>query len=742
MHELPHAYFHLDHPGDESSLPTGPLTIRGWAVGKPELLLVDLRVREGHTTHPTSFGFLRPDLAAHFKFHRPDLPGGFEAILSLSAGRHTFEFETCSIDGIWRPVGSLQITGVPGNASAPPAAPSVVEPHEFARALQLTLRANSAADLAVTASTIAREMPVPHVTRFPHLPFHGHLYQPARHERAFFGRMEINGWLFHETATIRRVVATVDLQAWQSLDYGRPLPDIAARFAAHPPAAACGLHGWIDIPAQLPAPLSLRIYAELTDGSWHLCHVQRTAVTDHEIEKTPFAPFSRVTFGRACLALHRACRQAGSTVSVDRAFVRGVRGVYQEYRSRAPLRAATEAAPPAPAPRHDLPLPRAVALFTHNLGFQGAPLFLVEYAQALAADNVRLTVFSAEDGPLRANFERLGATVRLVDLSPLSVATDASALRAGLRALATSIQLADADLVVANTLSTYWAVHLAHSHRIPSLFLIHESTTPTQFYLGHLPPALLPVIEATFSLATRVSFLTAATRRYYLPLLRHTNHVITPGWIDLAQIDRFLATQARADLRRQLAVDDHTRLVVNVGSVCTRKGQHIFARAVDLLWRAEPALARSALFLMIGGRDTQFDQMLAELLTELARPNLRVVPETDTPLAYYGAADLFVCSSYEESFPRVILEAMACGVPIVSTDVHGIPEQVRSDREAILVPPGDTYALARALARALREPDHAAARARQARDRVVAEYDSSAVIPRYLALAADAMAAG
>ena len=52
------------------------------------------------------------------------------------------------------------------------------------------------------------------------------------------------------------------------------------------------------------------------------------------------------------------------------------------------------------------------------------------------------------------------------------------------------------------------------------------------------------------------------------------------------------------------------------------------------------------------------------------------------------ASDVLVCASYEESSPMVILEGMSFKVPIVSTNVFGIPEQIRNGREGILVEPG------------------------------------------------------
>ena len=78
---------------------------------------------------------------------------------------------------------------------------------------------------------------------------------------------------------------------------------------------------------------------------------------------------------------------------------------------------------------------------------------------------------------------------------------------------------------------------------------------------------------------------------------------------------------------------------------------------------------------------------------------MTLVPETADVARYFLAADVFVCTSRVESYPRVILEAMAWGLPIVTTPVFGIREQVREDVNGIFYEPGDVEALAGAIAR-------------------------------------------
>lgn len=741
MHETPASLSHVELPSPGSILPAGQHTLRGWVWPSSGGIVVDVRARIGSRVFPGVHGFPRTDLAAHFKTGRPWVLAEFQVVVDLAPGEAVIELEALAIEGRWMPFATVRYPVEPAAVPAAVTTPSSpLRWHEYGRALQILLRTRRAQPdrpLDELITDLLAEIPYPRDLRHPHLPFHGHLDEPAALTRCGFGRTAVLGYLFHETQPIRRVLGTFDLQAWQTIEHRRPSPGPAAHFSQFEQAKDCGLFGIIDVPAQLPNPVCLRLYAELADGSLHLCSVQRSRLFTQEDEK---APYPQGLFAPVHDRLLKRMQSAGIALVEDADFNREVARIRADFDRRAP-RSLPTVPPLAQAPTTaSVPLPRRILLVTHNLNLEGAPLFFVDYAAYLAAQGALLTVLSPSDGPLRPRFAACGAEVRLLFVDALFAAQSDAEARKALAALGRDFDFGKFDLVVANTFTTFWAVHAAKATGRRILFYVHESTTPASFYLGRIHPSVVALAEAAFGLADSVSFTTATTRRYHTDYGRPENHRLTPGWIDVARVDTWRAQHPREQLRAGFNLRPDELLVTNVGTVCDRKGQHIFARGVDLLWRRYPTLASRCRFVMLGGGNTPFDAVLTDLLAQLDRPNLVVHPATADYLPYYAAADLFVCSTYEESSPRVILEAMACETPLLSSAVHGIPEQVRPGAEAKLISPGDTDALCEGMAQLLQTPVLGRELAGRARARVVAEFDARILLPRHAALAASAAA--
>lgn len=144
-----------------------------------------------------------------------------------------------------------------------------------------------------------------------------------------------------------------------------------------------------------------------------------------------------------------------------------------------------------------------------------------------------------------------------------------------------------------------------------------------------------------------------------------------PGWA---------APEARALARERLGLTDR-RVILHVSRLSPKKGNHLVLGAMDSVLQACP----DATLLLVGSRwygSNDPDEYAGAILKEAARlgPAARVtgwVPPSALP-PYFLAADLFVCASqWEEPLARVHYEAMAAGLPILTTDRGGNAEVVR-----------------------------------------------------------------
>lgn len=343
----------------------------------------------------------------------------------------------------------------------------------------------------------------------------------------------------------------------------------------------------------------------------------------------------------------------------------------------------------------------SVAVVTHNLNLEGAPLFIFEYARYLASlPGWKVRVFSPEEGALREKFEAAGLDVTVIDASAVRNAPDAKSYRAALKSLAAQPQWRDFDLIVGNTMLTYWLVPLGQQLDIPVELYIHESNTPRRFFSEHnlASPEVIPLIDEAISHASRVVFTAQATWDIFAELNTNDNFRLLNSWVDIERIEAFIASTDKAALRRRYGLDPKATLVVNIGSVCQRKGQHIFVRAIDHLLKTHgDQLTRHGKieFLMVGAREGLYLESVEQDIELLGIGHCaRLYPETLNIYDWYRMADIFVCTSFEESFPRVLLESATFRLPIISTDVNGIPEMLIANDEAHLIKAGDHHVLA------------------------------------------------
>jgi len=101
---------------------------------------------------------------------------------------------------------------------------------------------------------------------------------------------------------------------------------------------------------------------------------------------------------------------------------------------------------------------------------------------------------------------------------------------------------------------------------------------------------------------------------------------------------------------------------------------------------------------------------------------------TDDVLSFMNALDVFVLPSFREGMPRSVLEAMACAIPVIATDIRGCREEVVHGQTGLLVPPGDAARLADGLNMLIRDRDLRRALGGAGRMRAVEHFDESRVL--------------
>ena len=201
-------------------------------------------------------------------------------------------------------------------------------------------------------------------------------------------------------------------------------------------------------------------------------------------------------------------------------------------------------------------------------------------------------------------------------------------------------------------------------------------------------------------------------------------HVV-PNGIDLSRF--FPDAEARAAVRAELGIPSGAWVTGTVARLSPEKDQALLVRA------AAPLLGENAWLLLAG--DGPEAAALRELVSQL--PNGKFVrllgARSDVPRVL-ASLDVFALSSRTEGLPLVIPEAMAVGLPVVSTAVGGIPAVVEEGTTGLLVPAGDEQALRDRLARLA--GDHVLAQnlGHQGRERAVSQFSAQRMVSDYMML--------
>jgi glycosyltransferase involved in cell wall biosynthesis len=153
-------------------------------------------------------------------------------------------------------------------------------------------------------------------------------------------------------------------------------------------------------------------------------------------------------------------------------------------------------------------------------------------------------------------------------------------------------------------------------------------------------------------------------------------------------IEDFHPTDSKENTKKIIGLEGKT-VILFLGSLFPIKGPDILLRAIPAIIKKENNIR----FVFAGGGDSQHYINMAR---DLGISNYVRFPgylNQNEKIAYLQASDIFVLPSRMECFPLVCLEAMASGLPVIASNVGGIPDAIKDNENGLLIPPDDYQTL-------------------------------------------------
>jgi glycosyltransferase involved in cell wall biosynthesis len=158
----------------------------------------------------------------------------------------------------------------------------------------------------------------------------------------------------------------------------------------------------------------------------------------------------------------------------------------------------------------------------------------------------------------------------------------------------------------------------------------------------------------------------------------------------------------RAAVRREIGIEPDDLMVIQVARLDHLKDHSTAVRAIQQVAREVPKAQ-----LVLVGEGPELDKIQRAIGQCDVQNHVRLLGLRHDVARLLAAADVFLLTSVSEGIPVTILEAMAAGLPIVSTAVGGVPEIVVPEVTGLLAPSGDDAGLARAICRLAVDRGHA-----------------------------------
>jgi len=185
----------------------------------------------------------------------------------------------------------------------------------------------------------------------------------------------------------------------------------------------------------------------------------------------------------------------------------------------------------------------------------------------------------------------------------------------------------------------------------------------------------------------------------------------------------------RNKIRGHYHVNNDDFVIAFVGRLSYDKGIYELLKAI---YEIKSMNIRNIKALFIGFTPKEENIKIQKFIDELRLSNsVELVGVREDVLPYYCAADAFVLPSYQEGLPLALLEAMACGLPVIVSDVGGIPFVIEDGKDGILVKPRDTKNLVSKLEWCIKNIDSSKEIGKNANVKIRKNHDLTAMAKNY-----------
>jgi glycosyltransferase involved in cell wall biosynthesis len=331
--------------------------------------------------------------------------------------------------------------------------------------------------------------------------------------------------------------------------------------------------------------------------------------------------------------------------------------------------------------------------------FGGGERHLADLARGLKRRGHELFVALARDSPLRRELDFLPPE-NLFTFAPRNALDISAALK-----LAGVAREKKVDVIHAHVARDYVPASFA-ARRAPAARLV--VTRHVLFPLSRIHRRSLANVSRVIAVSGAVARALREQRLFDEEKIR----VVTNG-VDVArfaearrEFEHARREDNRAPHDDACGTTDKTFRVGIVGELSEVKGQEVFVRAASAV---REKLGDGVEFVVVGNNSTragEYRERVERLIIELGLKNcVRLEGRCDDVARLLASVDVFVSASRTESFGMAMAEALACGVPVVATATEGAREVVEDKLTGLIVPIGDSSAMAAAIVSLLEDDE-------------------------------------